>query len=252
VTQYLQKQTEPFRILPLTQGRNPDWHMAHRIESVLGYTGAKPRLYQEAIDSIGYNNFSLLRMLNTRFIIHDKPINNPAFEEVFVGRNERVSRFKDALPRAFLVSRSVTATAAEILRFYRRGDFDFGSVAALEKVPSGPLDGSATGTITWISRTPDAMALDVYSSGRQMLVLSEPYYPSGWTATLDGPPTDIGKANYLFRAIEIPAGNHRVEMHFAPLTASTGNMLKWIAFVGIAAGLLTSFIPKRKGAPGGV
>ena len=252
VTQYLQKQTEPFRILPLTQGRNPDWYTAHRVESVLGYTGAKPRLYQEAIDSIGYNNFSLLRMLNTRFIIHDKPINNAAFEEVFVGRNERISRFKKALPRAFLVNRSVTATPAEMLQFYRRGDFDFGSVAALEKPPSAPLDGTATGTVNWVSRSPDALSLDVNSGGRQMLVLSEPYYPSGWTATLDGQPADICKANYLFRALEIPAGNHRVEMHFKPRQAATGNLLKWIAFAGIAAGLLSSFIPKKKGAAGEV
>jgi hypothetical protein len=252
VTQFLQKQTEPYRILPLTQGRNPDWYMAHRIESVLGYTGAKPRLYQEAIDSLGYNNFSFLKMLNTRFIVHDKPINNPSFEEVFAGRRERVSRFKEALPRTFLVNRAVIATPAEILQFYRRGDFDFGAAVALERAPSAPLEETATGTVTWISREPDQFQLEINSSGRQMLVLSEPYYPSGWSARVDGQPIEIHKVNYLFRGIEIPAGNHRVEMQFVPLTASTGNLLKWIALVGMAAGLLSSLRLKRRGAAGGV
>jgi len=253
VVAFLKRESEPYRIFPLTSGHSPDWYMAHRIESILGYTGARPRLFQEAVDSLGYNNFSFLRMLNARYFISDKPIKHEAFEVVYTGLSEQVSRYRDALPRAFLVNRSVLLSSpGEILQLYRSGNFDFGSVAALEKPLSAPLEERASGTVTWNSRSPDHFALDVRSSGRQLLVLSEVYYPSGWRAMLDGREAPIHKVNYLFRGIEIPAGNHRVEMSFQPRNVARGNLLKWIALAVIAVSLGYSFAFRKKEASGGI
>ena len=47
------------------------------------------------------------------------------------------------------------------------------------------------------------------------LVLSEIFYP-GWRATIDGSPANVYRANYLFRAIPLPAGPHRIELSFMP------------------------------------
>ena len=246
VVEFLQNQNEPFRIFPLTSNRNPDWYMVHRIESILGYTAAKTRLFQEAVDSLSYNNFNFLRLLNTKYFISDKPIVHDDFEEVFVGQNERVSRYKGAFPRAFLVNRSVlVSSSSEALNLYRSGGFDFGTIAVLETPLSKPLDEGAIGRISWVERTPDHLVLAVENTGRQLLVLSEVYYPSGWKATLDGEEIPILKTNFLFRGLEIPPGNHRLEMSFQPESAGLGNLFKWLALGIIASGLAVSSLRRR-------
>jgi hypothetical protein len=239
VVQFLQRESEPFRIFPLNQERNQDWYMPFHIESVLGYTAARLRLFKETTDSLSYNNFNLLRLLNTRFFISDKPIVHEDFREVFTGRRERVIEYLKALPRAFLVNRAVLiGSAQEAFRLFRSGETDFSRLVALESAPSQPLDAGAAGEVRWIRREPDHLVLDVTSSGHQILVLSDVYYPAGWTATLDGEATPILKANYLFRGVEIPAGNHRVEMTFRVGSLATGNRLKWIAYFLIALSLI--------------
>ena len=53
-----------------------------------------------------------------------------------------------------------------------------------------------------------------------MAVFSEIYYP-GWTAKIDGVPADILRANYVLRAMAIPAGKHVIEMTFDPASVKT-------------------------------
>lgn len=246
VVKFLKDQDEPFRIFPLTSNRNPDWYIPHHIETILGYTAAKMRIFQEAVDSVSYNNFNFLSLLNTRYFISDKPIVHDAFEEVFVGKNERVSRYKNAFPRAFLVNRAVRVSSPSEALNLHRGGFDFSTTAAVETPLSHPLDADALGRITWIERTPDHLVLDVENTGRQLLVLSEVYYPSGWKATLDGHEVLIMKTNFLFRGLEIPAGQHRVEMSFQPKSAGVGNMLKWVALGIVAVMLAISLFRKSR------
>ncbi|MFH1862002.1 MAG: YfhO family protein [bacterium] len=243
VVGYLKQDPEPFRILPLSAQRNPDWYMPHRIESVHGYTGAKMRIFQEALDSLSYYNLDLLRILNVRYLVidKDKPINHPAFEEVLVGENERIYRFNAALPRAFLVNQTVqVASTSETLRIFRSGGFDFARIAILETPLKQPLDSQAQGSVQWMERSPDRLILNVKSSGQQFLVLSEVYYPSGWRATLDGNEIPIHKCNYLLRGLEIPPGEHRLELTFEPKKAGLGGILKWAAILMVVLCLLPS------------
>jgi uncharacterized membrane protein YfhO len=50
-----------------------------------------------------------------------------------------------------------------------------------------------------------------------LLVLHDTYYP-GWIAEVDGKSAPIFQADVLFRAIELPAGTHRVTFRFAPFS----------------------------------
>jgi uncharacterized membrane protein YfhO len=58
--------------------------------------------------------------------------------------------------------------------------------------------------------------LQTESTEAGFLVLSEIYYPAGWSATLNGAEIPIHKTNYLLRGLEIPAGSHTVELTFEP------------------------------------
>ena len=239
VVQYLQREAEPFRIFPLNPERNQDWYMPFHIESVLGYTAARLRLFKETTDSLSYNNFNLLRLLNTRFFISDKPIVHEDFREVFTGKRERVIEYLKAYPRAFFANRSILiGSDKETFQLFRSGEVDFSRLVALEAAPSQPLDPDAVGEVHWVRRDPDHIVLDVTSSGNQILVLSDVYYPAGWKATLDGVETPILKADYLLRGVEVPAGSHRVEMTFQVGSLAIGNRLKWIAFFLIALALI--------------
>ena len=66
-------------------------------------------------------------------------------------------------------------------------------------------------------------------SGRGgIIVFSENYYP-GWTATIDGQPAELGRVNYILRALNIAAGKHKVELMFYPKSLQTTETIAYIA-----------------------
>ena len=70
----------------------------------------------------------------------------------------------------------------------------------------------------------------------------EVYYPSGWTATLDGKPVDVLRSDYVLRAVEIPAGKHRLEMHYQPETYQAGLIVTTVTNYSLAIVLLLSLV----------
>ena len=72
--------------------------------------------------------------------------------------------------------------------------------------------------VTMLSYKRNAVVLSVATDRPGLLVLHDLYYP-GWEATVDGKATPVLRANLLFRGVEVPAGEHRVEFTFRPLSA---------------------------------
>jgi hypothetical protein len=130
----------------------------------------------------------------------------------------------DPLPRAFLVGQYEVLPAEETLDRMRRREFDPARKAILERAPSGielPEDGQARGTATVVSRKASEVVVETESKTDSILVLTDSYYP-GWMAEVDGERVDILRANYVFRAVPLAAGKHRVIFRFRPLSFTFG------------------------------
>ncbi len=156
---------------------------------------------------------------------------------------------RDAFPRAFVVPK------VERLPSDRPGiaramiEADFRRVALVES--PGPLDvGHGAGEFreaTVVSYRPNRV--EVEADGPGLLILADPDYP-GWVATVDGAPTAIVRADYLFRGVALPAGRHAVVFVFRPRTYLVGAVVSIATGVGVC--LLTSIgLIRRRRMMGG-
>jgi hypothetical protein len=151
------------------------------------------------------------------------------FEPVYSG-DVKIYENTTVLPRAFLVSGVLfVATDDEALQLMQAPAFDPAQTVVLmgdgsragqrdrEKNPSIPL--SFPPSI--VSYSPEQITIDVDAPRDGHLVLTDAYYP-GWIATIDGQPVTIERADILFRAVHVPAGQHRVEFRYQPQSFAIG------------------------------
>jgi hypothetical protein len=141
----------------------------------------------------------------------------------------------DYVPRAYFVGQT------EVIRepqptWQRLRDSSFTpQQAAILPEPLGaavtPIDSASTTSVTLQEYAPREISWRVQTDAPRLLVVSEVYYPAGWTATVDGEPAEIHRANYLLRAVHVPAGEHTVTMRFDPQVHTTG---VWISAVSTA------------------
>src|SRR5262249_42711646 len=75
------------------------------------------------------------------------------------------------------------------------------------------------------------------------LVLTDVWYP-GWTCTIDGQPAPLHRANFLFRAVAIPAGEHEVVFTFAPVSYRWGQRIT-MAALALVVGLVFLALARR-------
>jgi uncharacterized membrane protein YfhO len=83
------------------------------------------------------------------------------------------------------------------------------------------------------------MHYKVQSEAGGVVVFSEIYYP-GWTATIDGNEAELGRVNYVLRALRVPAGTHEIKMEFRPTSVSTTTGIAYFAIGGIIVLLLVA------------
>lgn len=140
----------------------------------------------------------------------------------------KLFRNTHALPRALLVPQAtVMQDPGEILEKLQSDDFDPWREVILEGqgVPAEQWTGLKSegdaGSVQIASRTNNRIELSVQANSYGFLLLNEISYP-GWNAYLDGAPARVWQANYLFRAVEIPPGEHEVEFRFEPDSLKLG------------------------------
>ena len=120
------------------------------------------------------------------------------------------------------------------------GNVDLRHTAVVAKDDFSFLRAGGEGTVKMTAYTANEAKYEVNSEKGGLVVFSEVYYP-GWTATIDGQPTEVGRANYVLRAINVPAGNHEVIFRFDPQSVRTTETIAYVA-LGVLALLIVAAI----------
>lgn len=238
-----------FRVLSLesrdqTGNPRPSYHY----ESLGGYSAVKLRLYQDFLDHLLYDpqtgapNDNALDLLNTRYVAAQTPL--PGLEVVYQGDQTGfyVLENADAAPRAFFVGATEVIEQAEATwARLRSPDFDPRRTVLLAEpldVATTPIDSTSAASVTLQRYSPREIAWAVETDAPRLLVVSEMYYPAGWRAFVDGEPAPIYRADYLLRAVPVPAGAREVVMRFDPPSYTLSLWLSGLSTVLVYGGLL--------------
>ena len=250
----LADKTLDFRVLNLAgntfnENTTSYWH-----KSIGGYHAAKLRRYQEMIEEhistemngvfkavseaggdmqkVAPSGFPVLNMLNTRYFIFPLqggktvPIRNP-----------------HTLGNAWFVNevQYVDNANEEIDALHR---IDPAKTAVVDKKFSAEVKSAAeTDTLSTIKLTayePNDLKYEVNSKTGGTVVFSEIYYP-GWQAYIDGVEAPHGRADYILRAMNVPAGKHVVEFKFDPKSLHVTETVAFVA-LGVLACVLVLFL----------
>ncbi len=223
-----------YRVLDLTTNTFNSSAASYFHRSIGGYHAAKLQRYQDIIDRhLSKNNERVLNMLNTRYYI-------------VPGQNQQpdVELNMGALGAAWFVAatRMVPTPDAEINAL---NDFNPESEAIIHQEFSTYLSGfklqkDSLGTIKLSDYKPNHLTYTYEAQSEQLVVFSEIWYGpnKGWQAYIDGQPTEHIRANYILRAMRVPAGKHSIEFRFDPPTFRRGKLISNIFSSLLLLGLL--------------
>ena len=219
-----------YRVLNLASNTFNENETSFYHKSIGGYHPAKLRRYQEMIDAYiepeiqhlmpaiaqaagdmtkvnGDSIFPVLNMLNTKYFIvglqngQTVPVQNP-----YANSN---AWFVDKISYVDNANEEIDAVGKLNLRHEAVADKKF--EAQLGKATPE----TSTDLITLKAYEPNHLVYNVTSKNGGIIVFSEIYYP-GWTATVDGVQAELGRANYILRALNVKPGKHEVVLDFHP------------------------------------
>ncbi|SEA87180.1 membrane protein YfhO [Xylanibacter ruminicola] len=233
-----------YRVLNLASNTFNENETSYYHKSIGGYHAAKLRRYQEMIEQYispemqrlmnavaeaggdmtqvkGDSICPVINMLNTRYFVfplqggQTVPIQNPY-----------------ALGNAWFVDKISYAKNAneEILKV---GQIDLRHEAVADEKFQAQLGDAVTqdttSTVDIKSYEPNQLTYEVNSGKGGIVVFSEVYYP-GWTATIDGEPAELGRVNYILRALNVKPGKHEVVLSFFPKSVDTTETIAYTAY----------------------
>jgi uncharacterized membrane protein YfhO len=208
-------------------------------KSIGGYHAAKPRRMQQLFDyQIAKNNFETLNFLNVKYLIQtDKdgkefPIANP-----------------EANGNAWFVSQvKLVHSADEEMKALDK--LDSKNVAVINvkefEIKKTAFNKDSLASITLDSYQPNDLKYTSENANEGLAVFSEMYYKNGWNAYIDGRKVDHLQANFVLRALPIPAGKHSIEFKFEPQVVQTGSTITLISSIGIFFLLIGGIYFERK------
>ena len=234
-----------YRVLNLASNTFNENETSYYHKSIGGYHAAKLRRYQDLIDNYiapemqqlmsalakaggdmtkvkGDSIFPVLNMLNAKYFIvplqdnKTVPIQNP-----YVLGN---AWFVDKLNYVNNANQEFEALGKLNLRHEAVADARFKTVLG-EATPQ-----DSTSVVKLTAYAPNQLTYEVKSVTGGVMVFSEIYYPE-WTATVDGKPVEIGRADYVLRALKVDKGQHQVVLTFDPKSVKQTETVAYAAYV---------------------
>jgi hypothetical protein len=265
--QWLKQDTSLSRVIGYRAALAPDTADIFGLSDARGFDFTTVRRYEELITGkAGDFNFYAwtdqmplaFPLLNVKYLVSGARlhVDTNAFELVY-SNEMNIYRYRMAGPRAFLVSNyEVNPDPAAVLARVRTGTFDPQLSLLLEEAPvpltSQAPNSSLTGNVPSFARVTDYEAdrVSVKASAPrpEFLVLLDTWFP-GWTATVNGEPAHIYRADYNFRAIAVQAGQSTVVFSYGPASFRIGMALSAVSLLLLGAAWCW---PRRRndGAPG--
>ena len=241
----LRDQSLDYRVLNLASNTFNENETSYYHKSIGGYHAAKLRRYQEMIEQYinpemqslfgavskaagdmtlvnGDSICPVLNMLNTKYFIlplqggQTVPLQNP-----YVYGN---AWMVDKIQYVNNANEEMAAVGKIDLRHEAVADAKF-------KSQLGEAIAQDTASVVTITEyEPNRLKYYVNTGKGGVLVFSEIYYP-GWTATVDGEPVELGRVDYILRALNIKPGKHEVELAFFPTSVNTTETIAYLAYV---------------------
>jgi hypothetical protein len=235
------KDKDPYyRVLDLSRNTYNDALQSYHHKTIGGYSAAKMESYQDLIDVHMSSSFNseVLNMLNTKYIIFNGgPNGQPVFQPNiatcgnawFVSQIKYVNNADEEMKSMNAPSLGDTVQMPDAWK------------ATQTAIIRNTFEKELGNTISFIKDSAATVKLDKYglneisfvSSNNQegLAVFSDIYYDKGWKAYVDGKETPIVKANYILRALKLPAGKHKIEFKFHPDTYYKTNKYAMISSI---------------------
>lgn len=221
-----------------------DLMMEHHLFDIDGYNVPLQPRYERFMSVIRNQPLAsirnLLDMMNVKYLLSESPVDISGYSLVWKGaETNKLYQNRNWMPRAFLVKNfKVLEGDQEFARAFIESDINYRETLLLESKPVGflalnkkPAVPALRSAVKIVKYENNRMVFDVSTPEAAFLFMSEAYYP-GWKAYVDGKDEEILRANYLFRAIPVGPGSHRIEVVFEPLSFK----------VGLAVSLFTVFL----------
>ena len=233
-----------FRVLNLASNTFNENETSYYHNSIGGYHAAKLRRYQDVIDYYiapemqrlmpavadaggdmakvnGDSIFPVLNMLNARYFI--LPLQDGKTVPLLNPYVHGPAWFVDKLTYVDNANDEIEALGKMDLRHEAVADKRF------EPVLKTAARQDSTSRVKLVSYMSNSLKYDVSSAEGGVIVFSEVYYP-GWTATVDGKPADLGRVNYLLRAVNVAPGKHTVELTFHPKSVTATETVAYVSY----------------------
>lgn len=222
-----EKDKTHYRIYNQTLGVTSETNTSYFKASIGGYHAVKLRRYDDvlneyinSIDSVKTPN--VLNLLNAKYMVFGGPeqpqvVPNPKANgnAWFVSDLKFVDTPNQEIKAIGTVDNKKTAVIASSDKSY----FD-----------NKPVQADSTAFITLTKYQPNELEFKSQSKTPQLAVFSEVYYPHGWKVLVDEKEVPYIKADYLLRAVHVPAGNHHIRMVFEPEVIEKGKWLSLLSF----------------------
>ena len=230
-----------FRIENASKAWQPDAALMHRLNDIGGiFNPLGLASYETYRGGMGDRGSPLYNFLGAKYVLanKDQPPGDASFVPVFNGDPQiDVYLNTQALPRAQLIDRAlIVQSGEEAWQAIHAAEFDPSKEVVIENgaelLGGENQSGGRALAFASLPASRDRVELIAKTESPAYLVLSDVYYP-GWTATIDNQPTRVYPANFAFRAVLVPPGEHRVTFTFEPALWRVGLGISVVVLLGL-------------------